>query len=313
VKVAVVGAGVMGSATAWALRERGAEVVVYEQFDDIDHDRGSSHGRTRIFRLAYPQEEWVRLAEEALDGWGDLGVDVLSLHGLVELAPNAELTSADALERCGAEFSFDVPDSRVRVPEGWAALWQPAAGVVHADRARHAFLAGVDVQTGVRIASPDEVDADVVVLTVGAWIQNFFPNVPVRVTRETVAFFAYDGPPLPSVVELNVNRGHAMYALHDPDHGLKVGAHFHGHETDPDMIEGPDEQLVARIAQWSAERFVGLDATPVDAQSCIYTSTTDESFVLERRGRVVVGSPCSGHGFKFAPAIGRRLAALALG
>jgi len=313
VKVAVVGAGVMGSATAWALRERGAEVVVYEQFDDIDHDRGSSHGRTRIFRLAYPQEEWVRLAEEALDGWGDLGVDVLSLHGLVELAPNAELTSADALERCGAEFSFDVPDSRVRVPEGWAALWQPAAGVVHADRARHAFLAGVDVQTGVRIASPDEVDADVVVLTVGALIQNFFPNVPVRVTRETVAFFAYDGPPLPSVVELNVNRGHAMYALHDPDHGLKVGAHFHGNETDPDMIEGPDEQLVARIGEWSAERFIGLDATPVDAQSCIYTSTTDESFVLERRGRVVVGSPCSGHGFKFAPAIGRRLAALALG
>jgi sarcosine oxidase len=50
----------------------------------------------------------------------------------------------------------------------------------------------------------------------------------------------------------------------------------------------------------------------VAAQSCLYTSTADESFVLERRGRVVVGSPCSGHGFKFAPAIGRRLAELAL-
>jgi len=52
----------MGSATAWALREHGADVTVYEQFDDVDHDRGSSHGRTRIFRLAYPQDEWVRLA-----------------------------------------------------------------------------------------------------------------------------------------------------------------------------------------------------------------------------------------------------------
>jgi sarcosine oxidase len=41
--------------------------------------------------------------------------------------------------------------------------------------------------------------------------------------------------------------------------------------------------------------------------------TSDESFVLERRGRVVVGSACSGHGFKFAPAVGRRLADLALG
>jgi sarcosine oxidase len=44
----------------------------------------------------------------------------------------------------------------------------------------------------------------------------------------------------------------------------------------------------------------------------MYTTTKDESFVLERRGRVVVGSPCSGHGFKFAPAIGERLADLAL-
>ena len=46
-RVAVVGAGVMGSATAWALRERGADVTVYEQFPDVEHDRGSSHGRTR--------------------------------------------------------------------------------------------------------------------------------------------------------------------------------------------------------------------------------------------------------------------------
>jgi sarcosine oxidase len=312
VKVAVVGAGVMGSATAWALRERGADVTVYEQFDHVDHARGSSHGRTRIFRLAYPEDEWVQFAEEALDGWRDLGADTLSLYGLVELAPSKELTSADALERCGAEFSFDVHEPRVRVPEGWTALWQPAAGVVHADRARHAFLRGVGVETGVRIESPDDLDADVVVLTVGAWIRRFFPDVPVRVTRETVAFFTYDGPPLPSVVELNVHRGHAMYALHDPDHGLKVGAHFHGHETDPELEEGPSEELVLRIAEWTGARFVDVDPTPVAAQSCIYTSTTDESFVLERRGRVVIGSPCSGHGFKFAPAIGRRLADLAL-
>jgi sarcosine oxidase len=43
----------------------------------------------------------------------------------------------------------------------------------------------------------------------------------------------------------------------------------------------------------------------------MYTTTPDEHFILERRGRIVIGSPCSGHGFKFAPAIGRRLAGLA--
>jgi len=313
VKVAVVGAGVMGCATAWALRERGAEVVVYEQFDDLDHTRGSSHGRTRIFRLAYPQDDWVRLAAEALAGWRELGADLLSLYGLVELAPAPDMTSADALERCGEEFRFGHVDPRVYVPDGWASLWQPAAGVVHADRARHAFLGDTPVQKGVRVDDPETLDADVVVLTVGAWITKLVPDVPVRPTRETVAFFRHGGAPLPSVVELNVDRGHAMYALHDPDHGLKVGAHFHGHETDPDVEEGADPELVERIVEWTVERFPGVEPEPVGAQSCIYTSTADESFVLERRGRVVIGSPCSGHGFKFAPAIGRRLAALALG
>jgi sarcosine oxidase len=312
VEVAVVGAGIMGGATAWALRERGADVTVYEQFHSVDHVRGSSHGRTRIFRLAYPQDEWVRLAREALAGWRDLDDDVLLLTGLVELAPMAELTSADALERAGAVHSFGSPDARVAVPEGWVALWQQDAGVVHADRARRAFLRDVDVRTGVRIADPDDLDADVVVLTVGGWIRQFFPDVPVRVTRETIAYFRHDGPPLPSVVELNARRSHAMYALHDPVHGLKAGAHFGGAETDADETEPPSDEIVARIAEWVAARFPAADPSPVGAESCIYTSTADESFVLERRGRVVVGSPCSGHGFKFAPAIGRRLADLAL-
>jgi sarcosine oxidase len=47
-------------------------------------------------------------------------------------------------------------------------------------------------------------------------------------------------------------------------------------------------------------------------ETCLYTNRLDDEFLLERRGRVVVGSPCSGHGFKFAPVIGTRLAALAL-
>jgi sarcosine oxidase len=312
-RVAVVGAGVMGCATAWALRERGADVVVYEQFADLDHDHGSSHGRTRIFRLAYPQAHWVRLAREALDGWADLGGDALELHGLVELAPARELTSAAALESLGVEYTIGPDDARVRTPDGWTSLWQPAAGVVHADRARRAFLGDTPVERGVRIDEPEALDADVVVLTTGAWITKLVPGLPLRVTRETVAYFRYDGPPLPSVVELNEQSKHAMYSLHDPVHGLKAAVHFGGHETDPDLEEGPDDELVAAASEWVAARFPEADPTPVAAQTCLYTSTVDESFILERRGRVVIGSPCSGHGFKFAPAIGRRLAALALG
>ena len=317
-RVAVVGAGVMGCATAWALRERGAEVAVHEQFE-LDHARGSSHGRTRIFRLAYPEPYWVRFAQEAYTGWKDLDPTVLGLYGLVELVADPAATSARALEACGVPYRMldrdEVRALGANLPDGWTALHLADAGVVFADRARHAFLeaAGVEVETNRRIESTDELDADVVVVTAGSWVRDLVPDVPVTVTRETLAYFKREGPPVASIVDLSVETGgHGMYSLHDPVHGLKVGAHHAGSEIDPETEGTPDPALVERIASWVAARFPDVDPEPVQAQTCLYTTTADEGFILERRGRVVVGSACSGHGFKFAPAVGRRLAELAL-
>ena len=164
-RVAVVGAGVMGCAAAWALTELGADVTVLEQFE-LEHTRGSSHGRTRIVRTAYPEAAWVRLAREAMDGWRELeaqsGQTLLGLHGLVEVCSAPELTSAAALDACGEPYRFlDEGEARalgVVVPEGWTALEQPDAGVVRADLARRAFLdvavaRGAGVETGVRVES----------------------------------------------------------------------------------------------------------------------------------------------------------------
>jgi sarcosine oxidase len=319
-RVAIVGAGVMGCATAWALAERGAEVTLVEQFDDVDHARGSSHGRTRIVRLAYPDPYWVRLAQEAYAGWRDLevqsGRELLDLVGLVEIAPAVDLTTRDALDTCGVEHTLAGEVDGISLPVGWTALFQPEAGVVRSDLARHAFLdeasrRGARLETGWRVSSPDELDADVVVVTAGAWVRELVPDVPVRVTRETVAYFRTDRR-YPSVVELNAERGHAMFALHDPVHGLKAGAHHAGGEADPDEEGTPDPALVERISAWVRDRLPDVDPEPVAADACLYASTVDESFVFDRRGRVVVGSACSGHGFKFAPLVGRRLAALAL-
>jgi sarcosine oxidase len=115
------------------------------------------------------------------------------------------------------------------------------------------------------------------------------------------------------VVELDAEgSGHIVYALHDPLHGVKAGAHHRGVEAAPSDDGDPEPDVVARTAEWLRERLPGIEPSPVAAETCLYTSTADESFVLERRGRVVVGSACSGHGFKFAPAVGTRLATLAL-
>ena len=146
-RVAVVGAGVMGCAAAWALTERGADVTVLEQFE-LDHVRGSSHGRSRIVRLAYPEPEWVRLCEEAMAGWRELeaqsGRALLGLYGLLELTSSAELSSAAALDACAVDYSrLDAEAARAlgaAVPAGWTAIFQPEAGIVRADLARHAFL-----------------------------------------------------------------------------------------------------------------------------------------------------------------------------
>ncbi|HET9115400.1 MAG TPA: FAD-dependent oxidoreductase [Gaiellaceae bacterium] len=317
-RVAVVGAGVMGCATAWALRERGAEVSIHEQFE-LDHGRGSSHGRTRIFRVSYPDPDWIRFAQEAYAGWKELDPHLLGLYGLVELVADPELTSARALDECGVPYRLlDRDEARAlgaSLPDGWSALHLADAGVVFADRARHAFLeaAGVEVETNRRIESADELDADVVVVTAGSWVRDFVPDLAVTVTRETLAYFRREGPPPPSIVDLNAETGgHGMYSLYDPVHGLKAGAHHAGTEADPDIRGEPDPAIVERISNWVRERFPDVDPKPVDVQACLYTTTPDEQFVLERRGRVVIGSACSGHGFKFAPAVGRRLAELAL-
>jgi sarcosine oxidase len=318
VKVAVVGAGINGVAAAYALACGGDEVTLYEQFR-LGHTLGSSHGASRIFRLAYPEPEWVRLAQEALPGWraleADSGATLLELNGLVELAPAGVEGSRAALEACGAPFEevTEVPGLTLSGP----ALLQLDAGIIRADLAHRAFLEGA-LRRGARLVEeahiehPDALDADAVVVTAGPWIRRLVPDLPVEPTRETVCYFRLAGA-TPAVVDYGTERGDCFYALQDPGGGIKAGLHRSGLPADPDDAGEPDPTVVDLLREWVAARFTGVDPDPMRVETCFYTSTRNEGFVLERRGRIVVGSACSGHGFKFAPVVGERLAALARG
>jgi sarcosine oxidase len=95
---------------------------------------------------------------------------------------------------------------------------------------------------------------------------------------------------------------------------VKLGAHHTGPVTTGDTRSfDVDPPALADLSDYAAEWLPGLDPVPVDATTCLYTSTPTEDFVLDRSGSLVVGAGFSGHGFKFVPEIGRLLAALAAG
>ena len=330
-QVAVVGAGIHGLAATRALARRGHAVTLYEQFD-FDHNRGSSHGASRIFRLSYPEVGWVRMAQEALPLWRELedesGKQLLDLNGIIEFVRGKGEGSRLALEEAGATVELLDADEvvrrfpMVRPPEGSTAVFQSDAGIVRASDARHAFADGArahgaQIETNVRVDDLDDVAADVVVVTAGAWAKDLLAraviDLPVVETSETVSYFTMKSErPVPSVVDFKPGGlGHGTYALADPAHGLKLGIHMSGKPVDPDNPAGPDEELVEQMREAVELYFPSADPKPARVDTCLYTRTDDERFVLERHGRIVVGSACSGHGFKFAPVVGERLADLA--
>jgi sarcosine oxidase len=320
-KVSVVGAGVVGLAAARELARNGHDVTVYERFE-LGHTHGSSHGTSRIFRLSYAEDHWIRLAQRSYELWRELesesGLQLLELGGLIDVESDPEthlavlaatgvthevLTPAETLDRFGLDYA-DV--GRL--------VFTPDAGISLADAAVRAFAegaraAGAEIRERTPVESLEDVPGERVVVTAGGWAPELLAAVGVELdawpTRETVAYFA--GDPIPSVID---RLDGEFFALNAPGVGVKAGLHKGGKPTDPNLPGEPDEEIVARVADWVARRMPNVDATPLRAETCIYTMTEDEDFVLERHGRYVVGSACSGHGFKFAPAVGEQLAAL---
>ncbi len=337
----VIGGGVMGLSAAWELTRRGERPLVLERFAR-GHTHGASHGETRNFNNAYGAVHYLDLLQRARRGWDALGeVDgepLLRLHGLVthgggELsAVHAALTArgiaAELLD--GREAARRWPGMRFED----TVLFSPDAGVARAaatlrELERRILAAGGEVRWGVPVAGVDDrgdrvavrtaaetLIADVAIVTAGAWTRRLLPGwalPPLTVTEETPAHFAprIDAP-WPSFNHL-VDPGRYpadVYGMPTPGEGVKVGFHRIGDEVDPDARpHRPTHQVV--LADYVREWMPGLDAGTAVPISCTYTSTENGDFVLDRRGRVVVGAGFSGHGFKFAPGIGGVLADLA--
>ena len=348
----VVGAGLAGAATAWQLARRGADVTVLESFAP-GHAFGSSHGSARIIRRAYADPFYAALTGEAWTDWADLeaetGEQVVTRTGGIDFGHEGEvLAVARAQAAEGIPHTlYDRAEATERWPQfafSGPVLHHPEAGVLDADRAvlamtTRATSLGATLHTGWTVVDVSArgsgyllssasghapVEADVVVVTAGPWLPELLPALPLdpallpplQVTQQTVFHFrACDNSEWPVFLHRDASFHYGLPGGADVGPGvIKVGEHDLGEPTTASGRSGTvDPATRGRLLDYVTRHVPGLLPEPRDEATCLYTNTPTEDFVVDRRAGLVVVSPCSGHGAKFAATIGRVAAELATG
>lgn len=249
------------------------------------------------------------------------------LHGL----PHERLTATQLNER--------IPGFRPTVD--MIGVWESRAGYLVPETAIAAHLslaegrgaklaineAIVDWRAtgdGVEVTTTNSVyRADRLVLALGAWTPGMLRGLelPLTVERNVLYWFKpartttlFDRGGFP-IWLCEYAPGRVWYGFPDAGHGIKVGLHHQGAAADPDALRrdvGPEE--VAYIRALLRVFMPDADGPLAETAVCMYTNTLDEHFLIDRHPahpRVIIASPCSGHGFKFSSVIGEQLALLA--
>lgn len=350
--VFVVGLGAMGSATLYALSRLGVKAAGADRYHP-PHNMGSSHGQSRIIRQAYFEDpRYVPWVLRAYDLWrqleADTGASVLTTTGGLMLGATGSTVLEGSLESARhwnlAHEALSAGEIRRRFPpfhprRGESGLFEPEAGVLRPEAAIRTFLKAARklgaivypdtpvlsvkrTRRGFEVLTDKEAfHSDAVVLASGPWMKTFLPDWPLAVERQVMHWYALPEKGYgPGVFPLFIAErdGRYVYGLPDMGDGVKVALHHGGELTDPSAVDRtvrPDD--IAAVGAAVRELLPEFaDRAPVRSEVCLYTDTPDGHFVIgehpERPG-VFLAAGFSGHGFKFAPAVGEALAGLTQG
>jgi sarcosine oxidase len=296
-----------------------------------------------LVRRAYAQ--WREIEAAA-------GRQLLHVTGIAEIGPPGGVLVTGTLasiRRHGLRHEIlAAPDMMqrfpaFRVPPDFVGVLQPEGGYLEAEPALAAMVglaqaAGAEVRCGetilavegvaggVRIATERGVlEAGAAIVALGPWVKALLPQLPapIRVTRQVMAWFEPLDPAPLAPGRLPVFLLESQHGIHYGFPPLRSGAikvakhHHRDQSVDADTYDRTvSAQDVLLIRAAVAEHLPAANGRLVKAKTCLYTMTPDGDFIIDRlpgAPQIVVASPCSGHGFKFAPAVGESLADLATG
>ncbi|MEP6834579.1 MAG: N-methyl-L-tryptophan oxidase, partial [Gemmatimonas sp.] len=316
--VIVIGLGASGGASLYHLAKSGLRVLGIDRFTP-PHNRGSSHGHTRIYRQAYYEAPvYVPMALRALELWHALeketGRTLFTRTGALTIGRREDALIAGALlsaQQHGiahellnvAEIEARFP--AFRPPAGTMGLYEPTAGVLFADLCVQSHLevaraAGATIITGETVRSIDysnanrvKVHTDLavyeagrVVVAAGAWAPKLLGlDHAFHVTRETVNWFASASPgahaPQCPVSLIALPDGRMFYSLPDFGSGFKAGLHHSGRPGDAHLDWEPVAASdTALVATELAIYAPGGNGPLVESMPCFYTSTADQHFAI---------------------------------
>jgi sarcosine oxidase len=318
--VIVVGVGGMGSAAAYHLARRGRRVLGLDRFA-IPNSQGSSHGVTRVIRLAYNEHpSYVPLMRRAYEGWRELEAEareqLLHITGSMDISrPDQEVVEGSIRSCEEHSLPYEVLDATevarrfpgYKLDSEMVAVLQPDGGFVLPERsiathARGATAAGAELHPGERVTGWEptiegvivttdigDYEAERLVLTAGAWMHEI-AGLPVVAERQVLAWLETSRPELfrPDAFPVFIMQtadDQRYYGL--PEHeipGFKLGRYRHFEERGPadELDRTPRADDEQMLREYATHYFPAGAGRALSMVGCLFENTPDQHFIIDR-------------------------------